>query len=62
MALELLYIAAVIVLIAAGFAFALVMSLFASGEADRGWPQSAMPMAPTDEAAHTKAPDLASTP
>jgi hypothetical protein len=26
------------------------MSLFASGEADRGWPQSVLLMAPTDEA------------
>jgi hypothetical protein len=55
----LLYIAAVIVLVAVGFTFALVVSVFALREADRGWPQSAAQTAPSNEAVHTQTPALA---
>ena len=57
----LLYIAAVLVIIIAGFAFALLMSRFAIREADRGWPQSAATTASFDEVEHGEAPVLLAT-
>jgi hypothetical protein len=56
MASGLLYITAVIVMIAIGFVFAIVMSRIAIQEADRGWPTT-LP----DEAAHTERAALVST-
>jgi hypothetical protein len=50
----LLYIAAVIVILAVGFFFALFMSMFAIREADRSWPQDLLPAVSPDEAAHTE--------
>ena len=57
MAIEsgLLYIVAVIVMIAIGFVFALVMSRFAIQEADRGWPQDVASTTPPSEAANASA-------
>jgi len=57
----LLYIAAVIVILAVGFFFALFMSMFAIREADRGWPQDVLLTMSPDEATHTDSHMLAST-
>ena len=58
----LLYIAAVIVILAVGLFFALFMSIFAIREADRGWPQDVLPTMSPAEAAHTESPRLVSAP
>jgi hypothetical protein len=50
----LLFIAAVMFLVAAGFTFALLMSMFAIREADRSWPQGAASTMSSDDAAHNE--------
>ena len=58
----LLYITAVIVLVAVGFFFALFMSRFATREADQGWPQDDSATTLSDEAAHAENPVLVASP
>jgi hypothetical protein len=58
----LLYIAAVIVILAVGFFFALFMSMFAIRDADRGWPQDVVPTRSPDDAAHTESAVLVAAP